>query len=214
MGLQHSPDSRCTKLGQSSAFFKDPGCAARAFLRSRTDRALARRRSAIRAWIGKKLQPGSENSSIQWQDGYRRQHVRRPLFDPTQGEAGPRRSRLENGRATVIRHKDGDLAEFNYVTFGDEPVFHRDGARAAEDGARRRPEDEYRRAQERGLSKTLHDGTFDVVGNVVDGADRPVRVCVPACQILLYGLGEQLWRASVRSTSMISLRRRRERSKI
>jgi peptide/nickel transport system substrate-binding protein len=152
-----SPTTSLYELGQDSDLFRDPA-ARKAFVLATDRRLIVEIRYQGMDW--KEDAPGSA-LIYPWQDGSR-DNMADLHYDPEQArrvldEAGWKMG--DDG----YRHKDGRLAEFNYVEHGDDPVFLA-MARAQQ-----------KMAQEVGLkmnidvrkssdfSKTLHDRTFDVV---------------------------------------------------
>ncbi len=162
-------------LGESSDFFKDP-IAREAFLLGTNRALIVEIRYQGMNW--KEEAPGSI-LMYPWQNGYR-DNIADLRYDPE--KAG---TLLDQAGWLMgddgYRHKDGKLAEFNYVDFGDQPVF------AAMDRAQQKM------ARDIGLkmnidirksadfSKTLHDGSFDVVA-MGFGGGSPLGY-VFACQI-------------------------------
>jgi peptide/nickel transport system substrate-binding protein len=145
------------ELGQNSEFFKDPA-ARKAFALATDRRLLVEIRYQGMDW--KEIAPGS-GLVYPWQDGYR-DNMADIHFSPEQAkqvldEAGWKMG--DDG----YRHKDGKIAEFNYVTFGDEPVFiamARAQQKMAQDVGLKMNIDVRKSAD---FSNTLHDGSFDVV---------------------------------------------------
>ena len=102
-----------------------------------------------------------------------------PALRPREGEGNARCRRLENGRRRLP--SDGKLAEFNYVDFGDQPVFmamDRAQQKMARDIGLKMNIDMRKSAD---FSKTLHDGSFDIVA-MAFGGGSPFGY-VYACQI-------------------------------
>jgi peptide/nickel transport system substrate-binding protein len=162
-------------LGQSSEFFKDP-VAREAFLLGVNRALIVELRYQGMDW--KEEAPGSI-LMYPWQSGY---HDAIPdlRYDPAKAKELLDAAGWKVGD-DGYRHKDGKLAEFNYVDFGDQPVF------AAMDRAQQKM------ARDIGLkmnidirksadfSKTLHDGSFDIVA-MSFGGGSPFGY-VYACQI-------------------------------
>jgi peptide/nickel transport system substrate-binding protein len=145
-------------LGRNSDLFKDPA-ARKAFALATDRRLLVEIRYQGMDW---KEEPPGSGLIYPWQDGYR-DNIADLDYSPQQAnrvldEAGWKMG--DDG----YRHKDGRLAEFNYVDFGDQPVFAA-MARAQQKMALDiglKMNIDVRKTSD--FSKTLHDGTFDVVG--------------------------------------------------
>ncbi len=103
-------------LGRNSAFFKD-SAARKAFMLGTDRRLLAKIEFQGMNWSEEP--PGSE-LMFPWQDGYR-DNIPDLHFDPAAA-----RKLLDDDGWTMgsdgFRHKDGKMAEFTYVTFGDDPI--------------------------------------------------------------------------------------------
>jgi peptide/nickel transport system substrate-binding protein len=145
------------ELGQDSVLFKD-AAARKAFALATDRRLLVQIRYQGMDW--QEEAPGS-GLIYPWQDGYRdnmadlhysSEQAKRVLDQSgwTMGDDG-------------YRHKDGKLAEFTYVTFGDQPVFiamARAQQKMAQDVGLKMNID-VRKSSD--FSKTLNEGSFDVV---------------------------------------------------
>jgi peptide/nickel transport system substrate-binding protein len=162
-------------MGQDSELFKDEA-ARKAFVLG-TDRALiVEIRFQGMSW--EEEAPGSA-LLYPWQDGYR-DNIADLHYDPEQA-----RRVLDQAGWTLgpdgLRQKDGRVARFKYVTFGDEPTFIA-MARAQQKMARDIGLDmEIDVRPSSAFSETLADGTFDVVAMSWVAAD-PFGY-VQACQI-------------------------------
>lgn len=144
-------------LGQDSELFRNPA-ARQAFVLGTDRRLLVEIRYQGMSW--EEQSPGSA-LIYPWQDGYRN-NIADLGYDPEQAK-----TLLDAAGWTVdqdgYRYKDGKIAEFNYVTFGDEPVFTA-MARAQQQMARSiglKMNIDTRKSSD--FSKTLTEGTFDVV---------------------------------------------------
>lgn len=144
-------------MGEDSALFKD-AAVRKAFVLG-TDRALlVEIRYQGMGW--KEEAPGSE-ILYPWQNGYR-DNIPDLRYDPAQAKAILDRAGWQQGE-DGFRHKGGNVATFTYVTFGDEPVFiamARAQQKMAQDIGLDMRIDVRRSAD---FSKTLTEGTFDVV---------------------------------------------------
>jgi len=145
------------ELGQDSVLFKD-AAARKAFVLA-TDRHLIVK---IR-YQGMDWQEDAPGSVLlfPWQDGYR-DNLADLHYSPEQAKRV-----LDEAGWTMgddgYRHKDGKLAEITYVTFGDLPVYAA-MARAQQKMAKDigiKMNIDVRKSSD--FSKTLHDGTFDVL---------------------------------------------------
>jgi peptide/nickel transport system substrate-binding protein len=144
-------------MGQDSKLFEDP--AARKAFALDTNRALlVEIRFQGMDW--KEEAPGS-TMLTPWQDGYR-DNIADLHYDPEQAkkvldDAGWKTS------GDGLRYRDGQLATFTYVAFGDEPVFvaiaRAQQKMAADIGLKM--EIDIRKSSD--YSKTMSEGTFDVV---------------------------------------------------
>jgi peptide/nickel transport system substrate-binding protein len=153
-----TPAATLYQLGQDSELFKDPA-ARKAFVLA-TDRRLI---VEIR-YQGMDWQEDAPGSALiyPWQDGYR-DNIADLHYDPERArrvldEAGWKLG--EDG----YRRKDGRLAEFTYVTFGDNPVFlamARAQQKMVQDVGLKMNIDARKGSD---FSKTLHDRSFDVLG--------------------------------------------------
>jgi peptide/nickel transport system substrate-binding protein len=144
-------------MGRDSDLFKDP-VARTAFVLG-TDRALlVEVRFQGMGW--KEEAPGSV-MLFPWENGYR-DNIADLHYDPARA-----RKMLDDGgwklAADGYRHKDGRLAMFTYVTFGDEPVMiamaRAQQKMAADIGLKM--DIDVRKSSD--FSKTLTEGTYDVV---------------------------------------------------
>jgi glutathione transport system substrate-binding protein len=145
------------ELGQNSEFFKD-ATARKAFALATDRRLLVEIRYQGMDW--KEVAPGS-GLIYPWQDGYR-DNIADIQYSPEQAKQLLDEAGWKMGN-DGYRHKDGKVAEFDYVTFGDEPVFIA-MARAQQKMAQyvgMKMNIDVRKSAD--FSKTLHDGTFDVV---------------------------------------------------
>ncbi|HZF31435.1 MAG TPA: ABC transporter family substrate-binding protein [Gammaproteobacteria bacterium] len=145
------------ELGNESELFKD-AAARKAFVLCIDRRLLTQIRYQGMDW--REEAPGS-GLIYTWQQGYRN-NMADVRYDPAQARAVLDAAGWAMG-ADGFRYKNGTLAEFRYVTFGDEPVFiamARAEQKMAQDiGLKMNVE--VRKTTE--FSKTLTQGTFDVV---------------------------------------------------
>ncbi|HZF31436.1 MAG TPA: ABC transporter family substrate-binding protein [Gammaproteobacteria bacterium] len=145
------------ELGRESELFKDE--AARKAYVLGTDRRLL---SEVR-YQGMDWQEEAPGSALiyTWEQGYRN-NMPDMRYDPAQARAVLDAAGWAVG-ADGIRYKSGKPAEFTYVTFGDEPVFiamARAQQKMAQDIGLKMNID-VRKSSD--FSKTLSEGTFDVV---------------------------------------------------
>jgi peptide/nickel transport system substrate-binding protein len=144
-------------MGQDSELFKDEA-ARKAFVLG-TDRALlVEIRFQGLSW--KEEAPGSA-MFYPWRDGYR-DNIPDLHYDPQQAKAVLDQAGWQLGD-DGLRYKDGKVARFTYVNVGDDPIFIA-MARAQQKMARDIGLDmqiDVRRSAD--FSKTLTDGTFDVL---------------------------------------------------
>jgi peptide/nickel transport system substrate-binding protein len=152
-----NPATSVYTMGQDSELFKDP-VARKAFILGIDRELLVEIRYQGMSW--QEESPGSVLMRP-FQDGYR-DNIPDLRHDPERAKAILDEAGWKMG-ADGFRHKDGKIATFKYVTFGDEPVFIA-MARAEQKMAQQIGLDlqiDVRPSSE--LSKTLTDGTFDVV---------------------------------------------------
>lgn len=170
-------DTRTTvyTMGQDSAFFKDDA-ARRAFVLG-TDRSLlARIRFQGMNW---EEEPPGSSLVYPWQDGYR-DNIPDLHFDPDKAAHVLDTAGWVMG-SDGIRRKDGQLAEFTYVTFGDDPTIAalaRAQQAMSKDIGLKMDIDTRRSAD---FGRTMSNGDFDVVIMVWSGTDPFGYVW--ACQI-------------------------------
>jgi peptide/nickel transport system substrate-binding protein len=162
-------------LGRTSDFFKDPA-AREAFLLGVDRSLIVELRYQGMDW---KEEPPGSILMYPWQNGYR-DNIPDLRYDPAKAKAVLDAAGWKMGD-DGYRHKDGKLAEFNYVDFGDQPVFmamDRAQQKMARDIGLKMNIDMRKSAD---FSKTLHDGSFDIVA-MAFGGGSPFGY-VYACQI-------------------------------
>lgn len=145
------------ELGAQSELFKDPA-ARKAFVLGTDRRLLTQIRYQGMDW---QEEPPGSGIVYTWEKGYRN-NMADVRHDPAEARAVLDAAGWAAG-ADGMRSKDGNPAEFTYVTFGDEPVFTamaRAQQKMAQDIGLKMNID-VRRSSD--FSTTLANGTFDVV---------------------------------------------------